>query len=89
VFRRAYDELRSQRGDRADVDYVRILHLAASTTERAVEEALVTLLERGARFDYAAVKTLAQPERPTIPVLSIGVPDLARYDELLAAGGAS
>ena len=28
------------RGDRADVEYVRILHLAASTSERSVEAAL-------------------------------------------------
>jgi hypothetical protein len=31
TFRRAYDQLRASRGDRADVEYVRILHLAAST----------------------------------------------------------
>jgi hypothetical protein len=33
VFRRAYDALREQRGERADVEYVRILHLAASPGE--------------------------------------------------------
>lgn len=89
VFRRAYDSLRSRRGDRADVEYVRILHLAASTTERAVETALATLLERGAAFDYVAVKAIAQPQQPALPVVMIGVPDLADYDALLAAGGAS
>lgn len=31
VFRCAYDALRSRRGDRGNVEYVRILHLAAST----------------------------------------------------------
>jgi hypothetical protein len=34
TFRRGYDALRSARGDRADVEYVTILHLAASTSER-------------------------------------------------------
>ncbi|MBV8769640.1 MAG: IS21 family transposase [Hyphomicrobiales bacterium] len=88
VFRRAYDALRDRRGDRADVEYVRILHLAASTSERSVEAALSDLLERGAAFDYAAVKSLAHPDEPTIPTLSIRSPDLAAYDLLLATGGA-
>jgi hypothetical protein len=89
TFRRGYDALRERRGDRADVEYVRILHLAASTGERAVEQALATLLERGEAFDYAAVKALAQPETPAVPMLRIGAPDLGQYDALLAAGGAS
>lgn len=89
TFRRAYDALRSQRGDRADVEYVRILHLAASTAERPVEQALTELLTRDERFDYAAVKALAQPEQPAIPAVHIGEPDLGRYDALLVAGGAS
>jgi hypothetical protein len=89
VFRRAYDALRARRGDRADVDYVRILHLAASTTERSVEDALASLLERDEPFDYPAVKAIAQPEQPKVPELHIGSPDLTSYDELLAAGGES
>ena len=32
-FRLAYDALRGWRGERADVEYVRILHLAATTTK--------------------------------------------------------
>lgn len=88
VFRRAYDALRDARGDRADVEYVRILHLAASTSERSVEAALSALLERRQSCDFAAVKALAHPEQPTIPEVSIGLPDLAAYDLLLTAGGA-
>src|SRR5262249_50189505 len=41
TFRRAYDRLRGWRGERADVEYVRILHLAASTMESLVEAALM------------------------------------------------
>lgn len=89
VFRRAYDGLRSRRGDRADIEYVRILHLAASTTERGVEDALLSLLEQDTPFDYATVKALAQPGRPAVPELSIGAPDLRHYDALIAVGGAS
>jgi hypothetical protein len=85
----AFDSLRSRRGDRADIEYVRILHLAASTTEHGVEAALATLLEQGAAFDYAEVKAIAQPEQPAVPEVKIGLPDLTRYDCLLAAGGAS
>src|SRR4029079_7869835 len=87
VFRRAYDALRARRGDRADVEYVRVLHLAASTGERAVEQALATLLDWGEPFDYAAVKAMAQPAEPSVPVLDIGAPELGQYDALLAAGG--
>ena len=89
VFRRAYDVLRERRGDRADVEYVRILHLAASTGEHAVEQALTALLEHGEALDYVAVKAVAQPKEPTVPEIHIGVPDLRRYDALLAAGGDS
>jgi hypothetical protein len=89
VFRRAFDALRAARGDRADVEYVRILHLAASTTEHAVEATLTALLEQGGALDYAAVKALAQPEKPEVPDVRIGSPDLASYDALLVAGGAS
>lgn len=88
IFRRAYDALRDARGDRADVEYVRVLHLAASTSERPVEAALGALLERGGPFDYAAVKALAHPDEPAIPHVAIGEPDLASYDALLGAGGA-
>ena len=80
VFRRAYDALRQWRGERADVEYVRILHLAASTLQADVEEALSLLLEAGERFDYAAVKVLAKPEPVTVPVVRIPEPDLSVYD---------
>jgi len=86
TFRRAYDALVEWRGERADVEYVRVLHLAASTMEVRVERALEQLLATGTRFDYAAVKGLAAPERTVVPDISIGTPDLARYDRLL--GGA-
>lgn len=51
-----------------------------------MEAALAALLERGAPFDYAAVKALAAPDEPVIPVVAIGEPDLAAYDALLAGG---
>jgi Integrase core domain len=83
IFRRAYDALVSRRGDRADIEYVRILHLAASTMESLVEAALARLLESGAPLDYVAVKALASPESPPVPVVVIPLPDLGAYDRLL------
>jgi hypothetical protein len=89
TFRRAYDALVARRGDRADVEYVRILHLAASTMESLVEAALVALLDAGEAFDYAAVKVRCTPEPRPYPSVMIGEPDLSVYDRLLVAGGAA
>src|SRR5206468_4343949 len=69
TFRRAYDALCATHGDRADVEYVRILHLAASTLETTVAQALETVLATATPFDYAAVKALAAPEPPHVPAL--------------------
>jgi len=88
VFRRAYDALVDARGERADVEYVRILHLAASTMQSDVEKVLETLLARGERPDFITVKALASPDKPTVPVVHIPPPDLSVYDRLIA-GGAS
>ena len=85
TFRKAYDALVKWRGERADLEYVRILHLAAATMESEVECALELLLEGGERFDYAALKDLAQPEAQTIPHIQIPEPDLAHYDALIGA----
>ncbi|HEY8945691.1 MAG TPA: IS21 family transposase, partial [Polyangiaceae bacterium] len=87
TFRFAYDALVEARGERADIEYVRILHLAASTLESRVEAALEKLLSDGARFDYATVKALAAPEQRAVPDVHIPRPDPAAYDSLLAAGG--
>jgi hypothetical protein len=86
VFRRAYDALRASRGDRADVEYVRVLHLAASTLEADVERALLQCLDAGVPFDYATVRAIASPAPATVPVVAIAPVDLAAYDRLL--GGA-
>jgi DNA-binding XRE family transcriptional regulator len=86
TFRRAYDALVEWRGERADIEYVRILHLAASTLETRVERALTSLLEAGVRFDYAAVKENADPEPVKVPYVEIGKVDLTKFDRML--GGA-
>ena len=85
TFRLAYDALKRWRGERTDVEYLRILHLAATTMESTVDSALALLLEAGEPFDYATVKELANPAPPRAPVLTLsGMPDLRVYDSLLA-----
>jgi hypothetical protein len=83
TFRRAYDSLRERRGERADVEYVRILHLAASSSESRVEQALERLLSSRAAFDYVQVRDLAAPAPAAVPVLAIPTPDLGEYDRML------
>lgn len=86
VFRRAYDRLRDRFGDRADVEYVRILHLAASTMESPVAATLDALVNAGTAFDYAAVRGAAHQGAPAVPAIAIPVPDPTLYDGLLAGG---
>ena len=87
TFRRAYDALVERLGSGADLEYVRILHLAASTSETAVEAALEELLGRGELRDYAQVRAAAAPEPIDVPSCSIEPPDLSVYDAITAAGG--
>ena len=57
TFRLAYDALREWKGERADVEYVRILHLAATTMESdVVPGAESCCWMRAPPFDYAAVR---------------------------------
>jgi hypothetical protein len=84
VFRRAYDALCSAQGERADAQYVRILYLAAVSGEQVVEQTLAELLDGGERFDADRVRHAVRPERPSVPEVAIGAPDLKVYDALLA-----
>ena len=87
TFRLAYDAMCGWKGERADVDYVRILHLAATTMECEVERALRRLLQSRVRLDYATVKRLSVPASPQVPVVELaGAVDLGVYDKLLAGG---
>ena len=83
TFRLAYDALKIWKGERADIEYVRILHLAAATMESRVGEALEILLEYGERFEYIDVKELSEPEPRHVPNVKIPAPDIASYDQLL------
>jgi hypothetical protein len=88
TFRRAYDALRA-RTERADVEYLRILHLAASTMEHPVEVALAAMLEAGESIGFDAVRERVDPIQPSVPRIEIPAPDLSAYDRLLGEGGAA
>jgi transcriptional regulator with XRE-family HTH domain len=88
AFRQAYDALERSCPARADREYVRLLHLAASTSEADVEAALGLLREQGAVPTFDAVRELIRAPGPTrIPVLGAANLDLEIYDQLLAEGG--
>ena len=84
IFRRAYDALRSQVPERADRHYVRLLHLAAGTSESEVEVALGLLLDQRLTPTFDAVRDLVRtPAAQRVPELSSPVLDLSAYDRLL------
>jgi hypothetical protein len=84
AFRRAYDLLGERRPERADREYVRVLHLAATTSEAEVEAALTLLLDAGTVPTFDTVRDLVREPQPLqIPELSRPVLDLEIYDQLL------
>lgn len=67
------------------VEYLRILHLAASTLEADVEAALARLLAEDTPISVDAVKGLVSPPaRAEVPRLEVSPIDLFAYDALLA-----
>lgn len=86
VFRQAYDAIQAaQAGTKGDLEYLRILHLAASTMEAPVAMALAQLLAAGRTIACDEVKTIVAGEtRPTIPAMARPEVDLSSYDALLA-----
>lgn len=88
-FRRAYDRLVETRRERADREYVRILHLAASTTEADVETALGLLLDAGTVPTFDAVRELVrQPQPSAVPELRMPAVTYGLYDQLLPSRSA-
>ena len=88
TFRRAYDALVRTHGERADVEYLRILHLAATAGETRVAAVLAGLLDQIGGFDYVTVQTQVAPPALTVPVIHIPAPDLAVYDALRVGAAA-
>lgn len=88
VFRQAYDALRDHHAEprAADLDYLRVLHLAASTMESDVEAALALLLAEDRPPTIGQVRELVAPDKPEVPAVAVQTPDLLGYDALLQGG---
>jgi transposase len=88
AFRRAYDSLVDVKPTKADAEYLRLLHMAASTSEAEVELAIKLLLEAGRTPTFDAVRELAGSGKPaTAPEIAKATVDLSDYDSLLAPRG--
>ncbi len=87
VFRRTYDAIREGiAGVKGDLEYLRVLHLAATHIEADVETALDLLLREQRPVTADAVKSLVAAEtRIDVPAVDAPVVDLAGYDDLLVA----
>jgi transcriptional regulator with XRE-family HTH domain len=84
AFRVAYDALQRAVPTRADREYVRVLHLAASTSESDVEAALGLVAEHRQVPTFDTVRELVRdPIPPVLPVLTTPKLDLGIYDQLL------
>ena len=89
LFRVAYDQLREQYPATAERQYVKLLQLAASTSEERVEAALRQLVTSGTVPSYQAVADLCRTMAvETVSVSTLLAPtavELASYDALLNA----
>ena len=90
-FRRAYDALVVEGADQADLDYVRILHLAASDGEECVRVVLASLLAAAIAPTYETVRAEVRGPRTeeSRPYPTFTPPDLALYDRLLGESTAA
>jgi hypothetical protein len=87
TFRRAYDALTRTHGERADLEYLRILQFAATAGELRVTAVLTTLLDAGVAFEARTVQAEVAPPVLAVPSVHIPAPDLTVYDAL--RGGAA
>jgi len=86
VFRHAYEALVEALPERrAELEYLRVLHLAAATMQHDVEAALELLLAESRLPTLDAVRSLVSQRQPEIPDMAPLTVDLSGYDELLVA----
>jgi transposase len=84
VFRQTYDKLVERKPERADKEYLAILHHAAMGNQQDVEAALELVLAGGATPCLATVKELTHVQVGALPDIQIPVPELFSYDDLLS-----
>jgi transposase len=85
-FRCAYDRLLEGKPTRADAEYLRVLHLAASTSEAEVELAIKQLLDAGRTptFDAVRERTGHSPSTPAPDIAKAAI-DFTHYDALIGS----
>lgn len=85
TFRLAYDSLRQSRGERADIEYLRLLELAATTMEARVDAVLRQFLDEGRALECIEVRRLVEttPGRPLPVEVAPVITDLFSFDSLL------
>jgi len=87
VFQRAWEHLNATYAPRkADLIYLRVLHLAAHQLQSDVAAALGALLEAGGPWDDTLVAQQLQPTFAPVPALPAVAVDLQLCDELLREG---
>lgn len=90
VFRRAYDRLAEAHAPFvADREYLRVLHLAASTLESQIEAVLEQVLAQGEVPDFERVKPLCEAPAAELPEVAPLEIELGEYDRLLGEAYAS
>ena len=90
TFRQAFDALDSALDQRqADIEYLRLLHLAATTMESDVERELRRQLDAATLPNADEVRSRVAPVVPDVPDVSVPDAELSAYDELLTEGALS
>ena len=85
----AYDWLKGKKGDqKADREYLKILHLAAAESETGVDGALALLFDFDADIDAKTVEGLVASgmDLPSPQDVTVDEVDLTTYDQLLLPG---
>ena len=86
LWEKAHEVLQAKLPERqAELEYLRVLHLAAATLQHEVESAVSGLLAQGRLPLFTEVRALMPQNQPEVPQLAALVVDLAGYDELLVA----
>jgi hypothetical protein len=89
IFRRAWEELDGRYAPRrADLTYLRILHLAARRLECDVAAVLETLVAGNKAWTDADVTRMLAVETPAVPAMEQPIAHLQVYDQLLTEVGA-
>lgn len=87
TFRHAHEALEAALPERhADLEYLRLLKLAAETSEADTEAAISSTLAKGELPRSETVRALTAPLAFEPPPLAAAIVDLARYDQLLNEG---